>query len=54
MHTLQHERLSECGQCVLLEHVLYIGGHRQVILELLQDENLINDPQRQDALAYIH
>ena len=45
MHTLQHDRLSECSQCVLLEHVLDISGHRQMILELLQYENLINDPQ---------
>lgn len=51
---LQHDHLSQRRQRVLLQHVLRVGRHGQVVLKLHRSsEDLVHYSQRQDALADI-
>ena len=40
---LQHYHLRQGGQSVLLQHVLGVGRHGQVVLELHGFEDLVDD-----------
>lgn len=38
---------------MLLKHIVVIGGHRQMVLELHRGENLVDNSQSEDALANV-
>ena len=53
VRVLEHRHLRQGRQRVLLKHVLGIGRHRQVVLELHRGEHFVDDPESENTLAHV-
>ena len=53
VRVLEHRHLGQGRQRVLLKHVLGVGRHRQVVLELHRGEHLVDDAEGENALAHV-